>query len=83
MVKNFIDAKEARKLTKETQKPLNVLFKRIREVAEWGCGSLTHGVYEFDFTIKENMISALEEAGYKVDYNTTDDGTVAELVISW
>ena len=34
MVKNYISAKDARTQTETTTKPLNVLFKQIKESAE-------------------------------------------------
>ena len=83
MVKNYISAKDARTQTETTQKPLNVLFKQIKESAEWGMNYLNFGVFEHDPQVIENMTRALKDAGYTVDEQTDETGKLISLKVIW
>ena len=83
MVKNFISAKDARTQTETTQKPLNVLFKQIKESAEWGMNYLNFGVFEHDPYIIDCMTKTLKDAGYAVEDQTDEAGKLISLKISW
>lgn len=83
MVKNFISAKDARIQTETTQKPLNVLFKQIKESAEWGMNHFNFGVFESDPQVVDNITKTLKEAGYTVSEENNDDGKTIGLIISW
>ena len=83
MVKNFITAEEARNITKTTQKPLNILFKRIKEEADYGICAIDHCVNQYDPVIIENMITVLREAKFKVTELTDESGRTEGLKINW
>ena len=83
MVKNYISAKEARTQTETTQKPLNVLFKQIKDSAEWGLNYLNFDVVEHDPSVIANITKILVEAGYSVSEDTNDGGMTLSLKISW
>ena len=83
MVKNYISAKDARTQTETTQKPLNVLFKQIKESAEWGMNYFNFGVFEHDPTVVENIIQVLKDAGYTVADETNEEGKLISLKINW
>lgn len=83
MVKNFISAKDARTQTETTTKPLNVLFKQIKESAEWGMSSLHFGVSEHDLSIIGDMTKTLKDAGYVVNEENDAEGKLINLLISW
>ena len=81
-VKNFITAKDAKTLTRTSQKPLNVAFRAIRDQAEYGMNYLTYCVANFDPAVVENVTAVLTEAGYKV-VPAVDDGGYPTLEIRW
>ena len=83
MVKNYISAKDARTQTETTQKPLNVLFKQIKESSEWGMNHLNFGVFEHDPSVIANITKVLQDAGYTVAEENTDEGKLVSLKISW
>ena len=83
MVKNYISAKEARTQTETAQKPLNVLFKLIKEQAEWGACSVDFGVWEHDYKVVANIVDTLVQAGYSVTEQTNDDGRLTSLLVKW
>lgn len=83
MVKNYISAKDARTQTETTTKPLNVLFKQIKESAEWGMNYFNFGVFEHDPKVIVNITKALEDAGYTVSEDNDEEGKLISLKISW
>lgn len=83
MVKNYISAKDARTQTETTQKPLNVLFKQVKESAEWGMNHFNFGVYEHDPMVVATITRVLKDAGYTVADDTDEEGRLIGLKISW
>ena len=83
MVKNFISAKDARSQTETTQKPLNVLFKQIKESAEWGMSYFQFGAFEHDPSVIASITKVLQDAGYTVEEENNDEGKLISLKISW
>ena len=83
MVKNYLTADQAINLTKSTQKPLSILFKRIKEEAEYGINRIEHYVDYYAPVIVENMIKTLKDAGYTVTEETNENDQTVLLVITW
>lgn len=83
MVKNYLTADQAGNLTKSTQKPLSILFKRIKEEAEYGVNCIKHCVDYYAPVIVENMIKTLKDAGYTVTEETNENDQTVLLVITW
>ena len=83
MVKNYISAKDARTQTETTTKPLNVLFKQIKESAEWGMNHFHFGVFEHDPNVIVNITKELENAGYTVTEENDEEGKLVSLLIHW
>ena len=83
MVKNYISAKDARTQTETTTKPLNVLFKQIKESAEWGMNYLRFDALERDSEVMLNIAKVLKEAGYAVVEENDAEGNLVCLRISW
>lgn len=83
MVKNYISAKDARTQTNTTRKPLNVLFKLIRDNAEWGMSSLCFNVFDRDVNVINDMTKTLKNAGYTVQNDSNEEGKLINLLISW
>ena len=83
MVKNFISAKDARTQTEATTKPLNVLFKQIKESAEWGMNYFNFDVFERDPRVIDDITKTLKDAGYTVEENSNEEGQLVNLKISW
>ena len=83
MVKNYISAKDARIQTETTTKPLNVLFKQIKESAEWGMNYFNFGVFEHDPAVVASITMVLKDAGYTVIDETNEEGKLTSLKISW
>ena len=83
MVKNYISAKDARTQTETTQKPLNVLFKMIKDQAEWGTCCVDFNVWEHDQKVITNIIDTLTQAGYSVTEQTNEEGRLVSLLIKW
>lgn len=83
MVKNFMTAEQASNLTKTTQKPLSILFKRIKEEAEYGVNRIKHSVDYYAPTIVENMVKTLQTAGFTVTEETDENDQTVMLIISW
>ena len=83
MVKNYLSARDARTQTETTTKPLNVLFKMIKDHAEWGTCWLNYDVYEHDQRVITNIVGTLTQAGYSVTEQTNEEGRLTTLLISW
>ena len=83
MVKNFISAKDARTQTETTTKPLNVLFKQIKESAEWGMNYLHFGAFEHDPRVLDSITKTLKDAGYDVSEENDEEGKLVSLKICW
>ena len=64
MVKNYISAKDARNLTENSDKLLNVAFKTIKEAAEYGNNQTQFSVYETDPKVIARIYDNLTDAGY-------------------
>lgn len=86
MVKNFITAAEAQKLTETSEKYINVLYKAIREAAEYGLCETTFGVSQMSEISLRRIKISLEGAGYKF-FEITEDlegvPSVVALRICW
>lgn len=90
MVKNFISAKDARNLTENSDKLLNVAFKTIKETAEYGNNQAQFSVYETDPKVVDRICNELTAAGYTVEKERFGEdaeefhrGKVFGLKISW
>ena len=83
MVKNYISAKDARTQTETTQKPLNVLFKMIKERADWGVCCVNFDVCESDPSVVTNIVDTLTQAEYSVTELTDEEGRLTSLLIKW
>lgn len=73
MVKNYISAKDARNLTENSDKLLNVAFKTIKEAAEYGNNQTQFSVYETDPKVIARIYDNLTDAGYTVKYECVED----------
>lgn len=91
MVKNFISAKDARNLTENSEKLLNVTFKTIKEAAEYGNNQTCFSVCETDVVVINKICETLTNAGYTVEREYFEEdtadvnlkGKVFGLKISW
>jgi hypothetical protein len=91
MVKNFISAKDARNLTENSDKLLNVAFKTIKESAEYGNNQTQFSVFETDPKVIAKIYNNLTDAGYTVKYEFIEDtdksleaqNKIYGLKISW
>jgi hypothetical protein len=62
---------------------LNVLFKLIKDQAEWGACSVDYGVWEHDQNVVLNIVDALTQAGYAITEQTNEEGRLVSLLIKW
>jgi hypothetical protein len=90
MVKNFISAKDARNLTENSDKLLNVAFKTIKESAEYGNNQTQFSVFETDPKVVDRICQNLTAAGYTIEKERFGEdekefrrGKVFGLKISW
>jgi hypothetical protein len=90
MVKNFISAKDARNLTENSDKLLNVAFKTIKESAEYGNNQTQFSVFETDPKVVDRICQTLITAGYTIEKERFGEneeefrrGKVFGLKISW
>ena len=87
-VKNCLSAKEARQLTENSNKTLNIVFKLIKEEAEHGKESLIFDVYGLDKSAISRITDALKKEGYTVlkreeKRNGKREPVVVDLLIRW
>ena len=90
MVKNFISAKDARNLTENSDKLLNVAFKTIKESAEYGNNQTQFSVFKTDPKVVDRICQNLTAAGYTIEKERFGEdeeefrrGKVFGLKISW
>ena len=79
--KNFMTAAQAKNLTRTSQKPINNLFRCIKEQAEYGMCNITYDVSMFDSVVVENIVTELKLANYNVE--RLEEDVYAALKISW
>jgi hypothetical protein len=89
-VKNCLSAKEARQLTENSTKMLNIAFKAIKEEAEYGKDSLIFDVCSLDKSVIARITDVLTKEGYSVTEHTEVDEannkfltTFTSLLIKW
>jgi hypothetical protein len=82
MVKNFISAKDAKQLTEASEKPLNQVFRLIKDTADYGRHVINFGVYEMSRVVIDKVIKTLQDAGYSVE-TVIDDNKPVMLTIIW
>lgn len=83
MVKNFITAENARKQSEASEKPLNVLFKRIQEASEWGLCKIDFDVFGWPISRIVETKKFLIDAGYNVTEMVDELGATYGLDIQW
>lgn len=83
MVKNFISAKDAKQLAETSEKPLNQVFRLIKDTADYGRHIINFDVYDMSKAVIDKLTSTLKEAGYAVESMTDDDGKLVGLTITW
>ena len=83
-----ISAKEARKLTEQSNFILNVFYKNIKNIAEKGGSCFRYGYGgEEDMQILENALKQLESLGFTIirqleaDEQTND--IYGEIIVKW
>ena len=75
-------AAQARTLTRTSEKPLNVIFRGIKEQAEYGMCKLTYCVDSFDIVVIDKLIDTFVQANYKVT-KIEEDNKIVGLEICW
>lgn len=87
MVKNYITADQARTLTDTSEKMLSVVFKAIKEQAEYGASRVDFCVDQMDAAGILRIKKVLTDAGYAVEERTGEiDGKttyIYSLLIKW
>ena len=83
MVKNFISAKDAKQLAEASEKPLNQVFRLIKDTSDYGRHVINFDVYEMSTAVIDKLTSTLKEAGYAVESMTDDAGKLVGLTITW
>ena len=89
-VKNCLSAKEARQLTENSTKMLNIAFKAIKEEAEYGKDFLLFDVYGLDKSVVLRITNTLTMEGYSVEAQTAEEEingnrktVMTALLINW
>ena len=86
-VKNYLTAKSARQITETSDKMLNILFKYIKEEAEYGKNEFDFDVYRLDLSVITRIKNTLISAGYSVSEQLSEyaDGQKAltGLLVKW
>ena len=87
MVKNFITAEEASKLTNTSDKLLNQVFKVIREAASYGHCFVKFDVFDVADTVICNIKNELIKAGFSAHVECVSTDTQEDvpeyLLIEW
>jgi hypothetical protein len=87
VVKNYLTAKSARQITETSDKMLNIVFKYIKEEAEYGKNEFYFDVYRLDSSVVSEIKNILIDAGYSVTEHTVEDvggkTVLSDLLIKW
>jgi hypothetical protein len=87
VVKNYLTAKSARQITETSDKMLNIVFKYIKEEAEYGKNEFSFDVYRLDSSVVTKIKNMLICAGYSVTECTDEEAdgktVLVNLLIKW
>lgn len=81
MGKNYITAVEAKNLNKTTDKLISMVFKAIKNEAEYGFSELFYSTDRVALVAFNNLIDKLIEAGFKLSFYYPDHSEKPDVFV--